>query len=70
MKKIVSMRDDEIVSIVCDNGSDRIKAGFAGDDAPSAVFPNIVESSNSPWRQYRKMYNMGMKDPVVGPQCL
>ncbi len=69
MKKIVSMCDDEIVPIVCDNGSDRIKAGFAGDDAPSAVFPNIVESSNSPWRQYRKMYNMGMKDPVVGPHA-
>ena len=27
---------------VCDNGSGMVKAGFAGDDAPRAVFPSIV----------------------------
>ena len=36
------MCDDEIASIVCDNGSGMCKAGFAGDDAPRAVFPTIV----------------------------
>jgi actin len=28
--------------VVIDNGSDMIKAGFVGEDAPRAVFPNIV----------------------------
>jgi actin-related protein len=27
---------------VIDNGSALIKAGFAGDDAPRAVFPSVV----------------------------
>ena len=30
-------------ALVIDNGSDMIKAGFAGDDRPPAVFPCIVE---------------------------
>jgi len=34
--------DGEISAIVCDNGSGMVKAGFAGDDAPRAVFPSIV----------------------------
>jgi len=29
-------------AVVCDNGSGVVKAGFAGDDAPSVVFPSIV----------------------------
>eukprot|EP00271_Cylindrocystis_brebissonii_P000297 TRINITY_DN103_c0_g1_i1.p1 TRINITY_DN103_c0_g1~~TRINITY_DN103_c0_g1_i1.p1 ORF type:complete len:380 (+),score=55.60 TRINITY_DN103_c0_g1_i1:229-1368(+) len=28
--------------IVCDNGSGMVKAGFAGDDGPNAVFPSVV----------------------------
>ena len=28
--------------IIVDNGSGMCKAGFAGDDAPRAVFPSIV----------------------------
>jgi hypothetical protein len=34
--------DGEVSAIVCDNGSGMVKAGFAGDDAPRAVFPSIV----------------------------
>ncbi len=30
------------VAIVCDAGSRMVKCGFAGDDAPRAVFPSIV----------------------------
>lgn len=33
---------DEVAAIVIDNGSGMCKAGFAGDDAPRAVFPSIV----------------------------
>jgi actin beta/gamma 1 len=29
-------------ALVVDNGSGMCKAGFAGDDAPRAVFPSIV----------------------------
>lgn len=34
--------DEESTALVCDNGSGLCKAGFAGDDAPRAVFPSIV----------------------------
>uniref|UniRef100_A0A1I7XJP5 Actin n=1 Tax=Heterorhabditis bacteriophora TaxID=37862 RepID=A0A1I7XJP5_HETBA len=33
--------EDEIAALVIDNGSGMCKAGFAGDDAPRAVFPSI-----------------------------
>ena len=36
------MCDDDIAALVLDNGSGMCKAGFAGDDAPRAVFPSIV----------------------------
>lgn len=34
--------EEEIAALVIDNGSGMCKAGFAGDDAPRAVFPSIV----------------------------
>ena len=36
------MCDDDVAALVVDNGSGMCKAGFAGDDAPRAVFPPIV----------------------------
>lgn len=36
------MGDEEVAALVVDNGSGMCKAGFAGDDAPRAVFPSIV----------------------------
>ena len=33
---------EENNNLVIDNGSDMMKAGYAGDDAPRAVFPTIV----------------------------
>jgi len=36
------MCDEEVAALVVDNGSGMCKAGFAGDDAPRAVFPSIV----------------------------
>ncbi|KAL4613827.1 hypothetical protein ACB092_07G009000 [Castanea dentata] len=41
----LSTRDmdfDENRPIVCDNGTGSVKAGFAGDDAPSVLFPSII----------------------------
>ena len=34
--------EEEPKAVVIDNGSGKIKAGFAGDDAPRSVFENIV----------------------------
>jgi len=34
--------EDDVSALVIDNGSGMCKAGFAGDDAPRAVFPSIV----------------------------
>ncbi|OMJ90243.1 hypothetical protein SteCoe_7446 [Stentor coeruleus] len=39
---------DSVVPLVIDNGSGMCKAGFAGDDAPKAVFPNIVGRPRMP----------------------
>ena len=36
------MADEDTVSLVIDNGSGLVKAGFSGDDAPRAVFPSVV----------------------------
>ena len=37
-----------VIPLVIDNGSGMCKAGFAGDDAPKAVFPNIVGRPRMP----------------------
>ena len=43
MLQCAEMADDgEVSALVCDNGSGMVKAGFAGDDAPRAVFPSLV----------------------------
>ena len=34
--------DDDVAALVVDNGSGICKVGFAGDDAPRAVFPSII----------------------------
>jgi len=36
------MDEEECAALVVDNGSGMVKSGFAGDDAPRAVFPSIV----------------------------
>ena len=36
---LILRREDEVAALVIDNGSGMCKAGFAGDDAPRAVFP-------------------------------
>ena len=33
---------DNYPPIVVDNGSSTCRAGFAGDDAPRSVFPNLI----------------------------
>jgi len=50
---------------VIDNGSGMMKAGFAGDDAPRAVFPSIVGRP----RHQGVMVGMGQKDCYVGDEA-
>lgn len=46
--------EEDSTALVCDNGSGLCKAGFAGDDAPRAVFPSIV---GRPRHQVRKIFS-------------
>jgi len=57
--------DEEVAAIVCDNGSGMVKAGFAGDDAPRAVFPSIVGRPKMPGI----MVGMDQKDSYVGDEA-
>jgi len=57
--------DEEAVAVVVDNGSGMVKAGFAGDDAPRAVFPSIVGRA----RHMGVMVGMGQKDAYVGDEA-
>jgi len=57
--------ESEIQALVVDNGSGMVKAGFAGDDAPRAVFPSIVGRP----RHQGVMVGMGQKDAYVGDEA-
>ncbi|XP_064086612.1 actin-2, muscle-specific-like [Macrobrachium nipponense] len=59
------MCDDDLASVVCDNGSGLCKAGFAGDDAPRSVFPSLVGRP----RHQGVMVGMGQKDAYVGDEA-
>ncbi|XP_013393874.1 actin, cytoplasmic 2 [Lingula anatina] len=56
---------EEIAAVVVDNGSGMCKAGFAGDDAPRAVFPAIVGRP----RYQIQMAGMGNKDSYIGDEA-
>ena len=57
--------DEDVQALVVDNGSGMCKAGFAGDDAPRAVFPSIIGRP----RQPGVMVGMGQKDSYVGDEA-
>ena len=42
------MEGEDVQALVIDNGSGMCKAGFAGDDAPRAVFPSLVGRPRMP----------------------
>jgi len=62
--------DEEAAAMVIDNGSGMVKAGFAGDDAPRAVFPSVigrprhVSGSPTPPSQYAQQANAGYEIPA------
>jgi actin-related protein len=57
--------EEDNAALVVDNGSGMVKAGFAGDDAPRAVFPSIVGRP----RHTGVMVGMGQKDSYVGDEA-
>ncbi|KAF3447879.1 hypothetical protein FNV43_RR08585 [Rhamnella rubrinervis] len=57
---------EDIQPLVLDNGTGMIKAGFAEDFAPRAVFPSIVGRP----RPTGVMAGMGKKDAYVGDEAL
>jgi actin beta/gamma 1 len=59
------MCDEDVSALVIDNGSGMCKAGFAGDDAPRAVFPSIVGRP----RQQNIMVGMGQKETYIGDEA-
>merc|ERR1719435_296595 len=63
--KLSKMCDEDVAALVVDNGSGMCKAGFAGDDAPRAVFPSIVGRP----RHQGVMVGMGQKDAYVGDEA-
>jgi len=59
------MDEEEVAALVVDNGSGMVKAGFAGDDAPRAVFPSLVGRP----KHTGVMVGMGQKDSYVGEEA-
>eukprot|EP00438_Fugacium_kawagutii_P032820 Skav214753 [mRNA] locus=scaffold983:217577:218605:+ [translate_table: standard] len=53
---------DEVAAVVMDNGSGMCKAGFAGNDAPTAVFPSIVGRPKMP----TMMIGIDTRDSYIG----
>eukprot|EP00117_Sycon_ciliatum_P008852 scpid96979/ scgid0816/ Actin, muscle len=63
MEEELSM--DEAMPMVLDVGFDTVKAGMAGEDAPSSVFPTLVGRP----RHQGVMVGMGQKDSYVGDEA-
>lgn len=40
-QSVIHLFADEVSAIVMDIGSYNVKAGFAGEDAPKAIFPSV-----------------------------
>ncbi|KAM9995486.1 hypothetical protein ACTFIY_001671 [Dictyostelium cf. discoideum] len=59
------MESEDFQALVIDNGSGMCKAGFAGGDAPHAVFPSIVGRP----RYTGVMVGMGQKDSYIGDEA-
>lgn len=60
-----SHQDNEPCALVVDNGSGMVKAGFAGDDAPRAVFPSLVGRP----KVQEVMVGMNYQDCYIGDEA-
>jgi len=59
------MDAEDVAALVIDNGSGIVKAGFAGDEAPRAICPNIIGRP----KHLGVMVGMGQKDSYVGDEA-
>ena len=59
------MSEEDIQTLVIDNGSGMCKAGFSGDEAPRAVFPSIVGRPKYP----QQLIGGNTKDVFVGDEA-
>merc|ERR1719266_3082225 len=66
MSSTETEHEEEATSLVIDNGSGMVKAGFSGDDAPRAVFPSIVGRP----KFNQLMLGMARKDAYVGDEAM
>ncbi|KAK7479204.1 hypothetical protein BaRGS_00029548 [Batillaria attramentaria] len=57
--------EDEVCGVVIDNGTGKIKAGFAGDDAPRVVFPTLTGRA----RREIVMSGVDTKDHYIGDEA-
>ena len=62
----MTTKAEAVCTVVIDNGSRMIKAGFAGDDSPRSVFPSIVGRQ----RYSGGLVGMRNKDCYVGEESL
>jgi len=60
-----SESEDERHAVIIDNGSGRVKAGFAGEDAPRAVFPSVVGRN----RHRAAMIGIAQKETYIGDEA-
>ncbi|KAM9995507.1 hypothetical protein ACTFIY_001673 [Dictyostelium cf. discoideum] len=71
------MECEDVQAIVIDNGSGMCKAGFAGDDAPRAVFPsivgrprrNVILDKKDSYIDQNNSYVMGQKGLYIGDEA-
>lgn len=58
--------DEEVTAVCIDNGSGKIKAGLAGDDAPRSVFSTVVGRP----KVQGIMVGLDQKEVYVGSEAL
>ena len=56
----------ELQTVIIDNGSGMVKAGFAGEDAPRAVFPSIVGRP----KNASTMQGVNQKSEYIGDEAM
>jgi len=57
---------EDAQTVVIDNGSGMVKAGFAGNEAPSCVFPAIVGRP----KQANAMHGANVKSEYIGDEAM
>ena len=53
-------------AVIIDNGSGMVKAGFAGDEAPAAVFPSVVGTPKT----QSAMLGVSQKEAYIGDEAI